>query len=42
MKLRRSDGRTVIVPRHGELAPGTLASVLRQAGMTRRELIDRL
>lgn len=33
VKLRHSDGRTVIVPLHRELASGTLASVLRQAGL---------
>lgn len=42
VKLRRhaSDGdRTVIVPVHNELAPGTLASILRQAGMSRDDLV---
>lgn len=41
VKLRRqaSEGeRTVIVPLHDELAPGTLASILRQAGMRREDL----
>lgn len=37
-KLRHADGRTVIVPMHRELATGTLASILRQAGMTSEEL----
>ena len=37
-KLRHADGRTVIVPMHRELASGTLASVLRQAGITIEEL----
>lgn len=32
-KLRRADGRTVIVPLHRELAIGTLRSILRQAGL---------
>ena len=31
LKLRHPDGRTVIVPIHGTLARGTLASILRQA-----------
>jgi len=31
VKLRNDAGRTVIVPLHRELAPGTLRSVLRQA-----------
>lgn len=34
VKLRHSDGRTAIVPAHRELAPGTLRSVLRQAGLS--------
>ena len=42
VKLRHADGRTVIVPRHRELARGTLASVLRQAGMAAEEFTDRL
>jgi predicted RNA binding protein YcfA (HicA-like mRNA interferase family) len=33
-KLRRADGRTVIVPLHRELARGTLRSILRQADLT--------
>ena len=32
-KLRHADGRTVIVPVHRELATGTFASILRQAGL---------
>ena len=34
VKLRNEDGKTVIVPLHRELAPGTLRSVLRQADLT--------
>jgi predicted RNA binding protein YcfA (HicA-like mRNA interferase family) len=34
--------RVVIVPDHSEIAPGTLVSILRQAGMTRDELDDLL
>ncbi|HCF59268.1 MAG TPA: hypothetical protein DFS52_14900 [Myxococcales bacterium] len=37
-KLRSTDGRTAIVPLHRELAPGTLRSVLRQAGLSVEEL----
>ena len=38
-KLRRtSDRRTVIVPLHKELKRGTLASILRQCGLTTEEL----
>jgi len=33
-KLRHDDGRVVIVPLHRELARGTLASILRQAGLS--------
>jgi predicted RNA binding protein YcfA (HicA-like mRNA interferase family) len=36
-KLRADDGRTVIVPMHGELARGTLRSILRQAGLSSDE-----
>ncbi|WP_261557987.1 type II toxin-antitoxin system HicA family toxin [Frankia tisae] len=37
-KLRHKDGaRTVIVPLHRELATGTLASILRQAGIDAEE-----
>lgn len=41
MRLKRTHPpptRIVIVPDHAELAPGTLASILRQAGMTREDL----
>jgi predicted RNA binding protein YcfA (HicA-like mRNA interferase family) len=38
VKLRNADGRTVIVPLHRELAPGTLRSILRQAGLSVDEL----
>ena len=37
-KLRHPDGRVVIVPMHRELASGTLASILRQAGLSQAEL----
>jgi len=37
VKLRAGD-RTVIVPLHAELAPGTLKSVLRQAGWSTTDL----
>jgi predicted RNA binding protein YcfA (HicA-like mRNA interferase family) len=36
-KLRNPDGRVVIVPVHRELKRGTLASILRQAGLTAEE-----
>jgi predicted RNA binding protein YcfA (HicA-like mRNA interferase family) len=38
VKLRRDDGRVVIVPMHAELARGTLRSILRQAGLSLDEL----
>ncbi|MCM3885529.1 type II toxin-antitoxin system HicA family toxin [Frankia sp. R82] len=38
-KLRhRAEARTVIVPLHRDLATGTLASILRPAGMDAEEL----
>lgn len=39
LKLKRGDGRIVIVPLHRELATGTLRSVLRQAGLTVEEFV---
>jgi predicted RNA binding protein YcfA (HicA-like mRNA interferase family) len=38
VKMRRPGGPTVIVPMHRELAPGTLDSILKQAGLTAEEL----
>ncbi|MYA44306.1 MAG: type II toxin-antitoxin system HicA family toxin [Gemmatimonadetes bacterium] len=43
VKFARSDGssiRTAIVPRHREIAVGTLRSILRQAGLTPDEFDD--
>ncbi len=34
VKLKRHDGKVVIVPMHNELATGTLRSILRQAGLS--------
>jgi predicted RNA binding protein YcfA (HicA-like mRNA interferase family) len=42
VKLRNDKGRTVIVPLHRELARGTLASILRQAGVSIEEFRDAL
>jgi predicted RNA binding protein YcfA (HicA-like mRNA interferase family) len=39
VKLRNQDGTTVIVPRHRELARGTLRSILRQAGLSVDEFV---
>ncbi|MFF5206391.1 type II toxin-antitoxin system HicA family toxin [Streptosporangium sp. NPDC000396] len=44
-KLRQEaevEARTVIVPLHDELAVGTLGSIIRQAGITVRQLRDLL
>ncbi|MDP9388598.1 MAG: type II toxin-antitoxin system HicA family toxin [Actinomycetota bacterium] len=38
VKLRHADGRVVIVPLHRELATGTLASILRQSGLSPDDL----
>lgn len=41
IRLKRKDPpptRVVIVPDHREIAPGTLAAILRQAGLTREDL----
>ena len=41
IKLFKRDGDksyTVIVPNHKEIALGTFSSILRQAGMSRKEL----
>ena len=34
---RHSDGRVVVVPQHATIKRGTLASILRQAGLTAAE-----
>jgi len=39
---RHEDGRTVIVPMHGSVKRGTLASIVRQAGLTSQEFLDLL
>lgn len=40
VKMRNEEGRTVIVPLHRELARGTLASILRQSGLSRDQFIE--
>lgn len=43
VKLKHPDGHVVIVPVHKDLAPGTLRSIIRQAGLTVegfRKLVD--
>ena len=40
VKFRRADGRTVIGPLQRELAPGTLRSILRQAGIAPATFVE--
>ena len=42
VKVRHPDGRMAIVPLHRELAPGTLRSILRQAGLSTDQLLELL
>lgn len=39
---RHADGRVVVVPEHGTIKRGTLASILRQAGLTTEEFLKLL
>jgi predicted RNA binding protein YcfA (HicA-like mRNA interferase family) len=39
---RDQDGRVVIIPQHGAVKRGTLASILRQAGLTPAEFLKLL
>ena len=41
-KLRNADGRTVIVPIHPAVAPGTLRAIVRQSGLSVEELTSLL
>jgi predicted RNA binding protein YcfA (HicA-like mRNA interferase family) len=41
VKLRKEE-LTVIVPRHKELAPGTLRSIIRQSGMAVDDFLNLL
>nr|WP_232328047.1 type II toxin-antitoxin system HicA family toxin [Kibdelosporangium sp. MJ126-NF4] len=36
---QHGDGRTVVVPMHGTVKRGTLASIIRQAGLTPAEFL---
>ena len=38
----KSGSRTVTVPAHGSIAPGTLANILRQANVDLKELFPHL
>ena len=42
LKLKDGETRVGIVPDHRELAKGTLRSILRQAGLSRREFLKLL
>jgi predicted RNA binding protein YcfA (HicA-like mRNA interferase family) len=44
VRLKKKDGKTliVVVPDHKELAKGTLSSILRQANLSREELLELL
>jgi len=39
---RHPNGRVVVVPQHGTIKRGTLASIIRQAGFTAAEFLDLL
>ena len=39
---RGQDGRVAIIPQHGVVKRGTLASILRQAGLTPAEFLQLL
>lgn len=39
---KHSDGRAAVIPQHGTVKRGTLASILRQAGLTPAEFLDLL
>jgi len=39
---RDGDGRVVVVPEHGTIKRGTLASILRQAGLNTAEFLKLL
>jgi predicted RNA binding protein YcfA (HicA-like mRNA interferase family) len=40
VKMRNAAGRSAIVPMHREIAPGTLRSILRQAGLSADQLSE--
>lgn len=41
-RILRKDHRTVVVPKHKPIKPGTLKSLIEQAGVTLDEFIDAL
>lgn len=40
--ILRRDARTVVVPQHKPIKPGTLKGVIEQAGLTLQEFVDQL
>ena len=40
--ILRKEGRTVVVPQHKPLKPGTLKSVIEQAGLTLEQFVTEL
>ncbi len=36
--VQSDSNRTVVVPRHSELKPGTIRAILRDAGLSREDL----
>ena len=40
--ILRKDSRTVVVPQHKPLKPGTLKGIIQQAGLTLEEFIKKL
>ena len=36
--VQSDSNRTVVVPRHSELKPGTVSAILREAGLSREDL----
>jgi predicted RNA binding protein YcfA (HicA-like mRNA interferase family) len=40
--ILRKDNRTVVVPQHKPLKPGTLKGVIEQAGLTLAEFVEEL
>jgi len=36
--VHSDSNRTIVVPRHAELKPGTIRAILREAGLSREDL----
>lgn len=41
-RILRRDGRTVVVPMHRPIKPGTLKGLIEQSGVTLEEFVSRL